>query len=205
MEPLLIGSVFFVVSSLSFAATTSAPTIVDEPPLSLQTVAQEVAVQKNVSFEIMNRIITDESKWDPTAVGADGELGLPQIFLKYHPEVTESEAKDPIFGINFVADELINGTEYQHTICNCRSEVSRLLAKIGSKLPKGEVIPNNSYPKVGGVIILQYKDLKHYAYVEKVGEDGIHISEANFIKCARSKRVIAFDDPHIIGYWDDAI
>jgi hypothetical protein len=187
------------------AEMTVAPILVQAATETLQQSGERIANEKNVSFEILNRIITDESGWDPTVVGFDGELGMAQIFLKYHPEVTIDQAKDPIYSLNFVANELANGTESAHTICNCRSEVSRLLAKLGTVLPKGEIIPNNLYPKVGGVIILQYGNLKHYAYVEKVGADGIHIAEANFIKCARSKRIIDFNDPHILGYWDDAI
>ena len=162
----------------------------------LQEKAEKIAKEHNVSFEIMDRIISDESKYKPDAVGAAGELGVAQIYLKYHPDVTPEQAKDPIFSFHFLAKELEDGKEYQHTICNCRSEANRL----GAKIPTGVVKPNTPFPRVGGVVIFDYNGVPHYAYIDSVEVDGIHISEANFIKCARSKRVIAFDDPNIVGY-----
>lgn len=40
-------------------------------------------------------VVQCESHFDPNAVGKLGELGLVQIFRKYHLEVTPEEAQDP--------------------------------------------------------------------------------------------------------------
>lgn len=175
------------------------PAIAEASSETLQESAKRVADEHNVSFTIMNRIITDESRWNPGAVGAEGELGLAQIYLKYHPSVSREEAKDPLFSMDFIAHELINGTESAHTVCNCKAEVRRL----GAKVPMGDVKPNSLYPRVGGIIILNYNGKLHYAYVVSVEGDGIHISEANYIKCSRTQRVIAFDDPNTVGFWHE--
>lgn len=198
---LATSTVSFVFKDLEpVVEQTFSPAIVAEAHQeTLRESAERIADEHKVSFTIMNRIITDESRWNPDAVGAAGELGLAQIYLKYHPSVSVEEAKDPLFSMDFIAHELIDGNESAHTVCNCKAEVRRL----GAKVPVGTVQPNTPYPRVGGVIILMYDGTIHYAYIDSVEVDGIHISEANYIKCSRTKRVIDRDDVHIVGFWHD--
>lgn len=165
--------------------------------LSLEERAKQIASEYGVSFDLMNKIISDESKWQPDAVGDNGKaFGLAQIHLDYH-DVTESDAKNPEFALKWLATEILDGKEWQHTVCNCKAETRRL----GAKTPSGEITPNTSYPRVGGIVIMIYNGVKHYAYILSVEEDGIHIQETNFQKCERTWRTISFDDTHIVGYW----
>jgi soluble lytic murein transglycosylase-like protein len=52
----------------------------------------------------IKQTIQCESRGDPTAVGDSGEsLGLAQIHLPDHPNITISEALDPYFSIKYMA------------------------------------------------------------------------------------------------------
>lgn len=50
-----------------------------------------------------------ESGFNPDAVGLLGEQGIAQIYLKYHPDITKAEARDPNFGIRFAAKSFKDG------------------------------------------------------------------------------------------------
>lgn len=50
-----------------------------------------------------------ESSFNPNAVGKAGELGISQIFLKYHPEVSSQEALDPDWAIQWTAKQFAAG------------------------------------------------------------------------------------------------
>lgn len=50
---------------------------------------------------------------NPSITGDDGmSRGLAQIHKKYHPEVTDKQAFDPNFAINWAAKEISNGIDY---------------------------------------------------------------------------------------------
>lgn len=197
MESLIIPVTF----ALSiFGAPVEAKTI--EPPIpTIQEQVQEIAKEYEVPFEIMDKIIKSESSWRPSIIGDNGNsYGLVQIYLKHHPEITESQALDPLWSARWLASEIKAGREWQWTICSCTAEVRRL----GASVPfKDKLLPNNEYPRVGGVIIFQEKTQRHLAYITSVGEDGIKIKEANYKRCERGERVIKFDDPKIIGFWHE--
>lgn len=63
-----------------------------------------------------------------------------------------------------------------------------------------QVVPN-SVPIVGGVVIMQYGDLPHVAYIKALETDGILVSEANYHHCQFDTRLIRWDDPHIVGFF----
>jgi hypothetical protein len=199
MNELLVGSVFLM------SILSPQPVNAEEPPPTLKEQAQQIAIDHNISFEIMDKIITDESKWEPNPIGHnDGgkSAGIAQIYLPSHPEITKEQALDPLWAINWVADEIKVGREWQWTICNCIAEVKNL----GAKVPfKDKLEPNSIVPRVGGVVIMQYGELKHLAYVTSVEEDGIHIKEANYKRCERGTRVLEFLDKHILGFWKQEI
>lgn len=70
---------------------------------------------------------------------------------------------------------------------------------------KGNAInvkPNyEGVPEVGDVLLLRYAHSGHVALIEEVLEDGVNISEDNYIRCKHTKRFVPFEDPHIVGYW----
>lgn len=66
----------------------------------------QIANYRNVPWNIIYGLLQNEGAWDPGAVGwVDGnDLGLAQINLTYHPDVTLSEAFCSSFAINFIAN-----------------------------------------------------------------------------------------------------
>lgn len=60
-----------------------------------------------VPLDIMYGLITAESGWNPNAVSADGDrVGLAQISLSEHPEVTREMAVNPRFALEWTAKGL---------------------------------------------------------------------------------------------------
>lgn len=75
-------SVAFIVLTLGFGigkpSIAFSPTA---PPPTLQQTAQMYASQYDVSFPLMNCVITAESKWNPLAVG---DHGLANNIVQFH-------------------------------------------------------------------------------------------------------------------------
>lgn len=64
----------------------------------------------------MEAVIKCESGWKPNAIGDKGRsIGLVQIYLPAHPHITKAQALDPVFAINFIIDEFINGNSWKWT------------------------------------------------------------------------------------------
>lgn len=59
----------------------------------------------------ISQVIACESAYNPNAVGKLGELGLVQIYLKYHPSVSREEALDPEFAVKFIIQAFRDGHE----------------------------------------------------------------------------------------------
>jgi surface antigen len=182
-----------------WANPVHAEVIQETPEESIEDKAKTIAEAYGVSFDIMNKIIENESKWNPDAIGDnDNSYGLIQIHLPSHPEITKEQALNPEFALDFLAKEIKAGREWQWTSCNCYSVA---MNKLG-KLPKmANIVSNSNYPRVGGLIIFNYSGLKHIAVIESVEDDGIHVLEGNYKKCEIGRRVVKFDDHSIIGYW----
>lgn len=63
-----------------------------------------------VSEEVMDTIIRCESYYDPKAIGDDGDsIGLVQINKPSHPEITDEQAFDHEFSLDFLAKNLKEG------------------------------------------------------------------------------------------------
>lgn len=68
------------------------------------------ASQFGVSSEVMRKIVACESGFHPDAVGDQGESrGLVQINRPAHPSITDEQAFDPDFSLNFLAKNLKDG------------------------------------------------------------------------------------------------
>lgn len=64
----------------------------------------------NVSPIIMKQVISCESGWNINAIGDSGKsFGLVQIHNPSHPSITQEEAINPEFAINFLAENLSKG------------------------------------------------------------------------------------------------
>ena len=96
-----------------------------EPSATLIALINEKADQFNVSAEIMTKVIACESGFNERALGDAGySRGLVQIHSKYHPTVTDAQAYDAEFAVEFLAKSLADGKGSMWTCW-------RLLAKSG--------------------------------------------------------------------------
>ena len=83
---------------------------VSEPPKTIEQLIDDKATEYQVSADLMRKIIHCESSGNPNAVGDGGySHGLVQIHLPSHPYVSEGQALNPEFAINFLAENLSKG------------------------------------------------------------------------------------------------
>jgi hypothetical protein len=76
--------------------------------LTIRDHIQVAAVKYNVSFEEMVATMKCESGLNPNAVNhtaREYSVGISQINLKAHPDVSVAQAKDPHFAAEFMAKE----------------------------------------------------------------------------------------------------
>lgn len=64
----------------------------------------------NVSPALMRGIVKRESGFNQYAVGDHGtSIGLVQIHLPAHEDISRAQAENPVFAINFLAEQLSKG------------------------------------------------------------------------------------------------
>lgn len=81
----------------------------------------------------------------------------------------------------------------------------------GANVPLGnaDTLRANSYPTIGGVIILKYWSEKtqtwiyHLAYIKSFTKDGYEILEGNYYAGKLSRRIIGFNSKDIVGFWSE--
>ena len=85
-------------SEITYTASTS------------QEIIYSYAVEYGIPFDSFDTTLKCESDFNPSAIGDHGtSLGIAQIHLPAHPDITEEEATDPIWAINFTAKEFSEG------------------------------------------------------------------------------------------------
>lgn len=86
-------------------------TLSDYSPKELVT---HFATTYNVSEKLMTSIIKCESNFDTDVVGDHGHShGLVQIYLPAHPDISIQQANDPVFAVEYLADQLSKGNGRQ--------------------------------------------------------------------------------------------
>lgn len=84
--------------------------------------------------------------------------------------------------------------------CSCVKSARLLGVEDLPKIPDPSVLKPNSSPVIGAAVLLDY-NVPHIAVVTKLLEDGFMILEGNFHKCKKTYRFIAWNDPHLRGFW----
>lgn len=77
-----------------------------------QVLANQISAQYQVKASTVKRIINCESNWNTNAIRSTSReysVGLSQINLRAHKDITIAEAKDPEFAITYLASNLANG------------------------------------------------------------------------------------------------
>lgn len=164
----------------------------------MKELAIRIAEKNHISTTTFSNLIGSESSWNPDIEDSpEGDRGLLQINSKWHAEVKDTCAYDPLCAMEWSAKRIADGYGYEWTSMNCYAYVKWLVPN----LPLQNKILPNSTPQKGGVAIFQYKDLPHYAYVTEIKTDGFSIKESNYIAGKITTRFIKWDDPHLKGFW----
>lgn len=204
MEIITAAILGFTASTLTFERVEAAPIpfqalqiIEPAKPLPLPEYAKAKAEEYDISWEKLNNLITYESSWDPTAHEGQ-DRGIVQINSYWHPEVTDEQAFDPYWAIDWAAKEISEGREHAWVVCNCYLLVK---SKLGDALPLTKDLHPNSVPMKGAVAIFNYSGTPHYAYVYEVTETTVKLFESNFEPCKVGFREISRHDPHLEGFF----
>lgn len=83
-----------------------------------QVLANQISAQYAVKAATVKKIINCESSWNPNALkitSREHSVGLVQINLKAHTDVTNAQAKDPTFAISYLAQNLSEGNGHMWT------------------------------------------------------------------------------------------
>lgn len=162
----------------------------------LQELAEQIAVEYEISTTTLANLVYSESRWNPQADNGH-DRGLVQINRKHWPDITDEQAFDPVFALKFAAERLSEGQEHKWVACNCYLFA---MAKIGRLPLMADIQPNTDKPQKGDLVILDYSGVKHLSVIESVGKK-IKVIEANFEPCLIAPRQIDWHDPRIVGFW----
>lgn len=113
---------------VSLLATTSvkavtAPVITSAAPSQVKTHIETIdekieryANQYGVNLLLMKSVVWCESRNNPNAIGDSGHSrGLVQIYDTYHPTITNEQAFDPDFSLEFLASNIAQDRGYLWT------------------------------------------------------------------------------------------
>lgn len=187
---------------VQIAYASPAPMVATTTPETLRQKAERIAVAHDIATSTLFNLITSESNWDPNKINDGGDIGIAQINPKYWP-VTKEEALDPEYAMNFAAEQIKENDGVHFTSCNCVSFARAMHVHFPRLQDAKDLDTNSTVPIKGGLIKMVYSGVYHLVYIESVQDDGIHIREANFSPCKIGKRIIDFNDPHIVGYYRD--
>lgn len=161
-----------------------------------------IAEAHNIATTTLYNLALSESSLGEQRVGDNGKsCGVVHFHKDYYPE-ENARCSDDEYILNRAAEIIASGEAYRFTPCNC-FQYTKIFVK---GLPKmSEVVPNSDYPRVGGLVIFNYKGIKHIAYIVKVSEKGMLVKEANFKPCLTAERFIDFTDKAIVGFYSNVI
>lgn len=111
-KPFLVVAIIIIIALFAYprvVAKAAQEGLPEAPQAPLKQVIAQYASYYGVDGEALYKTLYCESRLNPSAIGALGEVGIAQIYLKYHPTVTREQALDPIFSIKFAAQEFSKG------------------------------------------------------------------------------------------------
>ena len=183
------------------------PIAIEEPVVQEKTLKEEafkIATEHNISPKTFSNLIYYESRWNPDADNGY-DRGIVQINRKSHPEVTDAQAFDPIWAMNWAADEIVAGKISQWTVCNC---YSFMITQLGTLPRMANIVPNTTEPMVGSIAIFDYNGKKHVELVTSVTDDMVLNTQtavilgANYEGCKIKERTINIDkELSLVGFY----
>jgi soluble lytic murein transglycosylase-like protein len=105
-----ISVLFATLILFTNVSAATAPTVERKVvPLTIQEKIVKYADEYNVSAEVISNVIKCESGFNPNAINHSAieySVGLVQINLNAHKNITIEQAKDPDFAIRFIAERI---------------------------------------------------------------------------------------------------
>lgn len=96
------------------AETPTVEVVEEEPKLNIEQKIEHYATAYGVNEDVMYNVIKCESSLNPKAVGDGGQSrGLSQIHRPSHPHITDEQAFDEDFAIEFMAREMSQGNAWK--------------------------------------------------------------------------------------------
>lgn len=118
----LVGSVLL---ALLLSTTSVQAVIAPVTPVSDQVVVKELTIKQKVdkyaalykvSPSLMQGVVDCESSYNPKALGDNGHSrGIAQIHDLYHPEISNTQAYDPDFALDYLAKSISQGKGHEWT------------------------------------------------------------------------------------------
>lgn len=161
-----------------------------------------IAIAHNIATTTLYNLAKSESQLGTQRIGDDGKsCGVVHFHQDYYPE-ENSRCDDDEYILTRASEMISQGEEWKFTPCNCYAFATVLVGRLPKML---DILPNSNYPRVGGLVVLRYKNDKHIGVVQSVEKDGVWIREANFEPCKLGSRLISWDDPALKGFvsYDD--
>lgn len=114
---LLLTTKFLQVNAVT---TNDIPSYAPPREKTISEIIDEKALQYNVSATRLTFFIKCESGFNPKALNPNGEfsVGLSQINLEAHTNITREQAEDPTFAVNFMAENFSKGKYNMWYNCN---------------------------------------------------------------------------------------
>ena len=101
-----------------------------------------------------------------------------------------------------IVAEVIEKVDIESDLCLCM----RTARNLGANLPfvDAKDLKRNSTPTIGGVVIFQYGEVYHVAYIAYIFPGDLYVKEGNYIKdCTYSERFVSWKDSAIIGFYHE--
>lgn len=174
------------------------PVYASEPiPIPIEQKIDNIALAHNISTTTLYNLVRYESRLDPNADNGQ-DRGIVQINREAWPEITDEQAFDPEWSLNWAAEKIANDESHIWTVCNCYSYATTLVGK----LPRmSDITPNTTIPRLGDLVVFNYRGKKHIGVQDEILEDGFWIKEANYEACAIGRRFIKWNDPNLVGFY----
>ena len=163
-----------------------------------KAMADEAALKWKIATSTLRNMAYSESRWNPNAESKTGDCGIVQLNTKYTGVPCE-KAKDPVFALDYAAEQISKGKEYLWVPCSC----VKTLKALGVKAPTIDAkwFKPNTTPHVGAVAIFKYKNVSHVALVKELKENYFVVREGNFTPCLITNRRIKYGDAALVGFW----
>ena len=170
-------------------------------PETIEAQIERIAKHHQIASTTLYNLAMSESSLGVQRSGDDGKsCGIVHFHKDYFPE-ENSRCEDDEYILNRAAEMIANDECYLFTPCNCWSFARSKVKGLPSFIK--DLVPNSDYPRVGGIIIMDYDGNPHFPVVLKVIEEGVLIEDANFEPAKIEKRLLTWEylSIHNSQYW----